>query len=159
MRLMRSISFWSRIERSNSRYCSICLSISTHDWHMQSVRRLSYIRPMIGLWFPAKQVPPKRTTSKYKRGQSGWKGEFLGALKAPGRTEGVRKIAAVWSRSEHSAGGFFVSANGPGISGARKAPDRTRWVLGHDPGPGGLLVGANYQPAVNQAATASQRST
>jgi len=39
-----------------------------------------------------------------------------------------------------------------------KAPDHVG-LLGHDPGPGGLLVGANYQPAAEQPAMASQGST
>jgi len=51
-----------------------------------------------------------------------------------------------------------VSGNGPGINGQEK-PRIACWVLGYDPGPGGLLVGANYQPAIDQVATASQRST
>jgi hypothetical protein len=42
--------------------------------------------------------------------------------------------------------------------GRLEAPEHVG-LLGHDPGPGGLLVGANYQPAAKQPATASQRST
>jgi hypothetical protein len=70
MLLMRSISFWSRVERSNSRYCSICLSISTHDWHMQYVRRLSDIRPTVGLGFERGKMPPKGAT-RLQRGAAG----------------------------------------------------------------------------------------
>jgi hypothetical protein len=37
-----------------------------------------------------------------------------------------------------------------------KAPDHVG-LLGHDPGPGGLLVGANYQPAAEQPPMARKR--
>jgi hypothetical protein len=46
----------------------------------------------------------------------------------------------------------------PSVSGKIESPDHVG-LLGHDPGPGGLLVGANYQPTAKQPATASQRST
>jgi hypothetical protein len=72
---MRSTSAWSVVQRSNSRYCSIFLSISTQNWHMQSNRWLFCIRRRKGLISPGQEAATdagliKKDQSNIQKGES-----------------------------------------------------------------------------------------